>query len=401
MKDLSDDINTQDRDRMLALYNAAPYPQALAGPVPQNTPLLPHWINAAVAPDGTALGAGCHLLVAGCGSGEEALMLAQLYPQAQVLGVDFSELSIERAKMLPEASKLPNLRFEVADLTTSDWCKEYEVFNFILCHGVADYVLDTAAFMRTLAACLATNGVIYMTANSPHHPAWRIRKAFAKLGISAQDFNDNAEQRSLLRLMAQLMGADAGILGLGDASKAYLNVDIFPAIAHHDSMEVWCQRAAEAGLHFCGSMDAALGLIGLSDEQLSLLYSLGKADLSRWVAELCRYLGMQLLFSKRAPTEPSFSDLEALWRWKPRLADIVGQLPALAGDPAQPLTLTLRFHGLPDFIIHSTAYDLEVLRHCDGHRNLSEIIAAIPLTGDLEKLRACLFRAYHYGVLGG
>ncbi len=404
MKDLSNKnpkgVDSTDRDRLRALYDAAPYPEVLAEQMPQQgTPLPFHWINAAVAPDGPALHANAKLLAAGCGSGAEVRFLAQQFPQAQVVGVDFSAPSIALAKAQAAAANLSNVTFEVADLTSTAWSEKYAPFDFISCHGVADFVLDTSALRRTLARCLAPNGVLCMTANSPHHPGGRIREAFARLGISVADFCDSPEQRALLRLAVDLMGTDAGINGLADAPKAYLDIDIFPPIAHHDDINTWCHRAKEAGLSFCGSMDAPVGLTQLSDEQLPLLYALGRPALSTWMAGLRRGLGMQLLFSHRAPTEPCFDSVDSIGDWRPRLASFMGALPPLTGESTRSLPLTLQFPGLPDFVIHSTAYDLEVLRNCDGSKSIRTIREAIPVEGDLDALRACLFRAYHFGVL--
>lgn len=393
--------STDDRDRLKALYDAAPYPAVLANQMVTNTPLLPHWINSVVAPDGLALHPNAHILVAGCGSGREALMLAQQFPFAQILGVDFSTTSIERAQQQAVAANLPNVQFKVADLTYSTWSEQYAAFDFILCHGVADYVLDVNAFLQTLAQCLAPNGVLCMTANSPHHPAGRIRTAFQTLGISPEDFQDHPNQRQLLQIIAQVMGNDAGIQGLGNAPQAYLNVDIFAPIAHHHSIDQWCQYAKEAGLHFGGSLDALLGLTQLSNAQLPLLYTMGKSELSLWMARLNHRPGMQLLFSLCPPSRPSFNHLEALLDWTPKLDASIGQLPPLTEQPEQARPMTLRFQDLPDFVIHSSAYDLEVLRHCDGKKTLRKIINSIPFDGNLENLRASLFKAFHFGILAG
>ena len=393
--------STDDRDRMRALYDAAPYPAVLANQMVTNTPLLPHWINSAVAPDGLALHPNAHILVAGCGSGKEALMLAQQFPFAQILGVDFSTTSIERAKQQATTAKLPNVQFEVADLTSSAWCKNHSAFDFVLCHGVADYVLDVNAFLQTLAACLAPNGVVCMTANSPQHPAGRIRAAFETLGISPEAFEDSPNQRQLLQAIVQIMGNDAGIQGLGNAPQAYLNVDIFAPIAHHHSIDQWCQYANDAGLHFCGSLDALLGLTQLSNAQLPLLYAMGKPELSLWMARLSHRPGMQLLFGLHPPSKPSFNDFQALLDWTPKLDASIGQLPPLTEAPEQARPMTLRFQDLPDFIIHSSAYDLEVLRHCDGQQTLREIIGNIPFKGNVENLTASLFKAFHFGILAG
>lgn len=405
MKDLPNkQLNQADidkRNRLQALYDAAPYPEVLAETMSQSTPLLEHWINAAVAPHGLALFPTAHILVAGCGSGAEALTLAEQFPATKVVGVDFSERSIARAQILATDKNLANVSFEVADLTTIAWSEKYADFDFILCHGVADYVVDASALMRTLANCLAPNGVLYMTVNSPYHPAGRLRKAFATLGITPAQFTDSPQQRQLLQLMATLMEPNAGIEGLGNAPKAYLDVDIFPAIAHHDSIDGWCEQAKDAGLFFCGSMDAAVGLTSLSDEQIPLLYGLGKPELSAWMLHLRQRPGMQLLFSRNSLREPCFDDSDELWTWSPSLAACVGMLPELTSEPNQPKPMTLRYQGLPDFIIYSTAYDLEVLRRCDGKRTLNSILEDIPVQGNLEGLKACLFRAYHFGILAG
>lgn len=396
MKNLS---NQEASNHLKALYDAAPYPAVLTDNMSSRTPLLLHWINAAVAPDGLALHPESHILIAGCGSGEEAILLAQQFPQAQVVGVDFSERSIAQANLHAETANLTNISFEVADLTSAEWCKKYAPFDFISCHGVADFVLDTNALMQTLAYCLAPNGVVCMTVNSPDHPAGRLREAFATLGTSAASFRDTPEQRAQLRLMVQLMGSNIGIHGLADAPKAYLDVDIFAPIAHHYNIDTWCQRAEEAGLWFCGSMDASVGLTELSDEQLPLLFGLGKADLSAWMVRLRKPPGMQLLFSPRKPIEPRFDMPKEILAWSPRLAACVGELPPLTGESNRPRPMTLRFPSLPDFVIYCTAYDLEVLRCCDGSRSIGAIRADLAVEGDSDSLLACLYRAYQFGVL--
>jgi SAM-dependent methyltransferase len=398
MKKILKDVNA---DKVHALYDAAPYPEVLEGKMRRGTPLLAHWINAAVAPDGPALHPQANILSAGCGSGAEVFLLARQFPQAKVTGLDFSEASILRARQQAAAEQITNVRFDVADLTSEGWQEKYDAFDFISCHGVADFVSDAAAFMQNLSSCLAPEGVICMTVNSPDHPGERIRNAFGSLGIDAADFEDTARQRKLLQMMVGLMGSSVGIEGLAEAPKGYLDVDVFPPIAHHDSIDTWCKRAEDCGLWFCGSMDAAVGLTEINDKQLPLLYQLDKARLSVWMAKLRRQPGMQLLFSRRQPTGPNFDKPEEILAWRPLLSSSVGQLPEMTVEPDQHRPMTLRFEALPDFIIYSTAYDLEVLRCCDGSRSVQEIREAIPAEGDWESLLACLFRAFHFGVLTG
>lgn len=389
----------ENRDRLRALYDAAPYPHCLDGRSQQNNLLLPHWINAVHGFDRPVLSPNSRILVAGCGTGAEVLVLANLYPQASIVGIDFSERSIALARELADRSGFEHLRFEVVDLMDSDGMSRYASFDFILCFGVADYVVDPALLLQNLAACLSDKGLMYLVCNSPHHPAHRIRQAFAQLGQSPETFDDTPDQRNLLQLTTQLMGSDAKIFGLGNAAKAYLKVDIFPPIAHHLSIDTWLNHAQQAGLCFAGAMEAPLALAQVSDAQLPLLYGLDKAALSVWMLKLCQRAAMQLLFSRQAAPAPSFTDLDRLGQWKPRLDACLGVLPDLEGDPFRARNITLRFEAGTEFVIYSNAYDLAVLRRCNGQRTLADIRTEIGVVGDEASLLACLYRAYQYGLL--
>lgn len=392
----------EDGSRIQALYDSAPYPDCLEGNrMGQSNVLLTHWINAASGFERPALSNHSRILVAGCGTGAEAFVLHQLYPEAEILGIDFSQRSIALARQSALHYDTDKLRFEVEDLMMPDWCSRHKGFDFVLCYGVADYVLDPALLLLHLSRCMSERGLLYMVCNSPYHPAGRIRQAFAGLGIQPGDFEDDPKQRSLLEIIDTLMGATAQIAGLGKAPKAYLKVDIFPPLAHHLPIDAWLLHAERAGLHFCGSMDAPLGLLKLSDAQLPLLYSLDKAALSLWMIRLCQYPGMQLLFGRNRCEQACFTQPELLGQWKPRLDACLGALPDLepGTDPNKARNITLRFQGMMDFVLYSTAYDLAVLKRCDGRRSLSEIRAEIPAEGYTDSLLACLFRAYHYGLL--
>lgn len=387
-----------ETERIRQLYDKAPFPEVFAGKMPQSNVLLTHWVNA-VSPSARALGPGSNILLAGCGSGAEGIMLAKLFPESKVWGLDFSQNSIRIAKELGAAAELNNLCFEIADLMDSDSFQKFPKFDFMLCHGVADYVSNPAQLFKTFDNCLSDEGVICMTVNSSNHPAGRIRAAFAALGINPADFTDSAEQRRLLQLVDKLMGNDSGLQGIGQSSKSYLDVDIFAPIAHHVSLEQWCLWAEEKGLVFAASLDAIMGIMQVTDDQLPLLYTMNKASLSRWMYGLCRRPGIQMLFCRQRSFEPCFDKIEQLLEWVPKLDASVAGLPELISDPDELKILTLRFQDFPDFVINTSAYDLEVLRRCQGQKSLKEIIEDIGLSGNMESLRAALFRAYHYGFL--
>lgn len=391
------DKNEEERARMLEIYEQSPYPQKVADARNRAIPLLEHWINGLHGFSKPVLHATSSILVAGCGSGEEAIILAQYYPSARVLGVDFSPRSIDLARKKSE--QYSNVKFEVGDLLNNEWNKENEVFDFILCHAVADYVSDVQALMLNLSNALKTHGIIYMSVNSPHHPASRIRSALSDLGMPPSQFKDSPEQRAMLKTVVKLTGSKKDVEDLDRASKAYLDIDIFPPYAHHLSVESWEKIANNAGLLLGPSLESMYGLLHLNDAELPPLYKLNKLTLSKWMLALRKPPGMQFLLNKESISEPSFDKEEDLWTWKPYLASCLGQLPEMSNAPNTPMHLTLRFPGLPDFILYSNAYDLEVLRRCNGNKILAEIIAEIPIKGSQEQLRNTLFRAFHYGLL--
>jgi SAM-dependent methyltransferase len=384
--------------KMLELYDSAPFPDSMQGTLPNTNVLLTPWI-AAVSKRGDIFRAGCRILLAGCGSGEEAIAMSKLFPDALIVGVDFSENSIQRAKNRADERGLENLSFYRADLTQQIDFQGFEPFDFILCHGVADYVSDPDELFKTFKLCLSENGVLCMTVNSPNHPAGRIRTAFRELGINPAEFTDSADQRRLLQLLDKLIANDSGLVGIGNSPKAYLDVDIFAPIAHHDNLKTWSKRAVNAGLFFAGSMDAVLGLTKVTDTELPMLFALGKVKLSFWMSELCRRPGIQMLFTNQSIEEPDFTNLSSLFKSRPRLDPCLGALPPLSGSPEEAKHLSIRFEGLPDFDVNTKAYDLEVLRRYNGKSTISEIIDEIGISGDDESLRAALYRLYQFGLL--
>jgi SAM-dependent methyltransferase len=386
-------------DQMRSLYDQTPYPSALSEKPPQGIPLLEHWINGVYGFDEPVLFDGNRILIAGCGSGEEAISLAQYYKNSAVTGIDFSARSIEVAVQKAREAEISNVSFKVADLTNGPWLKDLAPFDFILCHGVADYVTDVDALLSNLSHSLKSNGLIYLSVNSPFHPAERIRRAMEALGVPPHTFVDSEDQRQKLVMTAKLLGEQSGIRNLVTASRDYLSIDIFPPIAHHLGMDEWINRSEGVGLCFCGSMEALIGLLQLTDDQLFALYEFTKPELSTWMMELRQPPGMQMLFGKKVAVRLPFDQPELLWNWKPKLAASVFGIPLMTAPPNQAMYLTLQFPGLPNFVIYSNAYDLEVLRNCNGKQSLKEIIAAIPAEGNMEALRSTLFRAFHYGIL--
>lgn len=134
-------------------YESWPYPQwsRVTIPVPTTLPQVVDGLD----PGGPALPKAAELLIAGCGTGREAVMTALRYPDACVTAIDVSQASLDYAQTrrggLPIAFHRLDLR-EVSRLGRH--------FDAIFCSGVLHHLPDPEAGWRTLADVLKPGGVM-------------------------------------------------------------------------------------------------------------------------------------------------------------------------------------------------------------------------------------------------
>ncbi len=163
-------------DRELAAqYEAYPYPardprderRRLIVGSPSHLREIDHWVFGAARSRALAL----RVLVAGCGTGDGAIMLAQQMAQAgrpgHVLCLDRSRAALDIARARAEARALPNIEFreasllEVADLGIGP-------FDYIDCCGVLHHLPEPGRTLRDLAGLLAPGGGIGLMVYAPH-----------------------------------------------------------------------------------------------------------------------------------------------------------------------------------------------------------------------------------------
>ena len=163
-------------DRSLAAqYEAYPYPardprdeakRLLIG-TPSHLREIDHHVFAAARPASRPLRA----LVAGCGTGDGAIMLATQLAQAgrpgHVTCIDRSEASLAIARARAEARGLTNISFSRAsllDLPQSGWSP----FDYIDCCGVLHHLPEPDAGLRALVSVLADDGGMGLMVYAPH-----------------------------------------------------------------------------------------------------------------------------------------------------------------------------------------------------------------------------------------
>lgn len=98
----------------------------------------------------------------GCGTGEQALQLAERFPQAQVLGLDSSAEMLAKA----EAHRAPNLRFEQGDIAALTG--EYDL---IYSNAALQWLPDHPALLAKIVAHLRPDGVLAVQVPANHDHA--------------------------------------------------------------------------------------------------------------------------------------------------------------------------------------------------------------------------------------
>lgn len=105
----------------------------------------------------------------GCGPGNSTELLAQRWPQAEILGLDTSPAMVEAA-----ARRLPQARFALGDVAT--WTPA-EGTDLIFANAVFQWVPDHPAVLRRLMEALPPGGVLAVqmpdNLDEPSHAAMR------------------------------------------------------------------------------------------------------------------------------------------------------------------------------------------------------------------------------------
>jgi SAM-dependent methyltransferase len=100
---------------------------------------------------------GLDILIAGCGT-NQAAVFAYNNPQANVVGIDVSQSSLEHQRYLIEKYKMKNL--ELYLLPIEDVEQLNRQFDLIVSTGVLHHLADPQKGLQALAVCLREQGVV-------------------------------------------------------------------------------------------------------------------------------------------------------------------------------------------------------------------------------------------------
>jgi SAM-dependent methyltransferase len=98
------------------------------------------------------------MLVAGCGTGQEPILLAAEQSDASVLAVDLSLASLAYAQRMARRLNVQNVTFCQADILQLDALEE--TFDIVVCSGVLHHMKEPAAGLRQLVRRLQPQGLL-------------------------------------------------------------------------------------------------------------------------------------------------------------------------------------------------------------------------------------------------
>ena len=101
---------------------------------------------------------GLRILDAGCGTGSPLIAMAMNYPEADIVGVDFSQSSLDKARKLANRYQVRNIRF--FHLPIEQLPKLGMTFDFVTSSGVLHHLADPAAGLKAISDVLDPQGVV-------------------------------------------------------------------------------------------------------------------------------------------------------------------------------------------------------------------------------------------------
>ena len=120
---------------------------------------------------------GVEILIAGCGTGKEAVQMAYTFPDAKITAVDLSKTSLAYAIFKARQLALDNIQFYQADIMNlvdvADWQGR---FDYIASAGVLHHMKDPKAGWKVLCGLLKRGGLMRIGLYS-RHARWAVNEA--------------------------------------------------------------------------------------------------------------------------------------------------------------------------------------------------------------------------------
>jgi methyltransferase-like protein len=228
----------------------------------------------------------CRVLEIGCAGGENLFPLATTCPNAQFVGLDYSQVQITAAQATQKELQLNNIEFQCVNLCDVDPAKLGQ-FDYIIAHGIYSWLPSEAqpALLKLCKECLSENGVTFISYNTL--PGWHTRSMLRDFMLyHASSFGESPPDVSQAKALLEFMSTDLKTQNTpysqylrteierftNETDDSYLAHEYLEA--HNDPLYFgeFVERARATGLDYLGESDffSMLG-IGISDEAKSRL----------------------------------------------------------------------------------------------------------------------------------
>lgn len=381
-----------------AAYERHPYPAVAKGAVERAPwPLPPFdWISSIAQPSGNP---PRRILVAGCGTGQEAFAIRRRFPRAEIVGIDFAARSIRLARQLQKRSaRTRDIRFLHADLTSEGLAETTGGgFDFISCHGVLSYLPELDRALRNLARCLAPDGVLYLGVNGASHFSEGWRKFLPAFEIGMESWTGGARVWRHLEFTSHLAG-DPRCQNLKHGA-SYLSSDLFTPLMRNLPLSDWVRRCERAGLHFRASYAGSRLLRPAVNSGMSgLLLPRSRGEVAELLETLRPGAFHELIFTRHPEVTPPWRNARDFLKWRPLRTEYMRRFKWPSRRGGRVFQLENRAANIA-IELRGARWELELLRASDGAHSIGEILAHFTPAIAPAVLRSQLYLFYLLDLL--
>ena len=386
-------------------YQRRPYPS-----LQRLSPLRPYWDLpsmvwiSAVLPNLPRPPA--RILVAGCGTGNEAFALRNRFTEAEIIALDFSPHAIALARngqrqRAARARERP-IRFAVCDLGDKQFDKIVTgQFDFIICHGVLSYIPKPVRVLRRLRARLAEQGALYLGVNGAAHFSSTWRKVLPGFGFNVERMPDNPRLRPIIALLDHLSDSEIGRVARREP--AFLSGDLFGPLLHNWPLADWVNVCAAADLHLAASHATGRAVReAINHDLFQHLLPRSRAEMALMVDLLQPDSFHRLLFTKQPLPSLPWKNISQLCRWRPLLAPHLhrqhwpkhrGRWTVLRNYQIKIAATNTRLD------LRVPAWLIQILRQSRGQKSLGQILREIAVPISSAELQRQLYVLYHLDLV--
>jgi SAM-dependent methyltransferase len=200
-------VTDETSRRVADQYAKDPYPRWLSLQAPQAGGAKDRMRGHFSADELTVVDGSCEVLIAGAGTGRQAVHSAIGYGiDAQVLAIDVSAPSLAYGARMAQVLEVKNLRFAIADIQHFDEVEDR--FDLIECVGVLHHMADPFAGWRALTERLRPGGLMLIGLYSAVS-----RRVIGALSEDPDWPGPNADDDSLRAFRRKLIGFTSGETG--------------------------------------------------------------------------------------------------------------------------------------------------------------------------------------------